>query len=98
MSEDEEKARAALGRLTRDAELLAKGPGVMLHLLAGWATATLPPEKNGVILVLEYLTGPPTTEARILRLAMSRTQATELSRMLDHLARTPHVKPPGKPS
>ena len=93
---DDEKIAAVLSRPTREAEKLAKDENILLHPLAGWVKATLP--QNYVMLGIEYLTQPPTIEARILRLAMTRAQAAELSKELDQLARTPHVEPPEKPS
>lgn len=91
---DTEKMAKALARPTRDAEHMDKN--VILNPLAGWTTGTLP--ENAVMLVLEYLTGPQPITAHMLRLAMTRTQCSELSKALDHLARAPHMEPPLKPS
>jgi hypothetical protein len=77
-------------------ELLAKGPDVVLHPLAGWSCATRP--DNYVLLGIGYLTKPSTREAGILRLAMTRSQAQRLSKQLENLARTPHATAPDKPN
>jgi len=79
-----------------EGELLAKGAEIILHPLAGWAAATRP--DNYVLLGVGYLTNAPTPGARVLRLVMTRDQATRLSQVLEKLARTPHVAPPEKPS
>jgi hypothetical protein len=73
-------------------ELLAKGPKVILHPLAGWSCATRP--DNYVVLGMGYLTDPAAPEARILRLNVTREQALRLSKAIEDLARTPHVTPP----
>ena len=93
---DDEWMKNALNRPTRDSELLAKGVEISLHPLAGWSTGTLP--GNNVLLGIEFLTAPPDSSARILRLAMTRAQCSELATVLERLARVPHVVPSGKPS
>ncbi len=93
MSKDDE-FKVALSCPTRDAEYFAKDADVPLNPLAGWTLATLP--ENYVMLGIEYLSEKPTITAHILRLAMTRSRAAEMSKALGRLARTPHVEPPEK--
>ena len=76
-------------------ELLAKGPEAAVQLLAAWSTATRP--DNNVTLCIGHL-DPSTGQPHILRLAMTRDQASEMSQTLDRLARVPHVVPPARPN
>ncbi len=94
MADDDKWLRDALNRPERDAELMKTGVEIALHPLTGYSTGTLP--ENTVMLVIEFLTGPPEMQARVLRLAMKRPQCTELAQALDRLARAPHVLPPEK--
>jgi hypothetical protein len=94
-SPEDKEGDAALQKWL-NAELLAQGPDVVLHPLAGWSCATRP--DNYVLLGLGYLTKSSTREAHILRLAMTRSQALRLSKGLENLARTPHAAAPDKPN
>jgi hypothetical protein len=91
----DDELRSQLNRPARDSELFAKGEDILLSPLAGWSSATLG-QHNAVMIAIEYLREAPATEPGILRLAMTRAQAAELSKTLDLLARTPHVARPEK--
>ena len=89
---DNEWVAGALHRPERDAELMARGENVTLFPLAGWSLGTLP--ENNVFAALEVLTMGPPAGARMLRVAMTRAQCSDLSQSLGRLARAPH-RPPG---
>jgi hypothetical protein len=96
MPDDDEWLRKALDNPERDTERLRRGENIVLYPLSGWSVGTLP--ENAVMVVLEFLTPPPTIATRVLRLGMMRPQCAELAQVLERLARTPHVLPPEKPS
>jgi len=66
--------------LTRD--------GVELYLLVGYSTATL--SATGALLRIEFLVPPPHAGTRVLNLALTRQQCTELAEALKRLAVLSH--------
>jgi hypothetical protein len=95
-SSEDKQIDSVLARLTRDAELFAKGGHIPLYPLAGWAIGTL--SDDAVLLGVEFLTSPPNVSAQIIRFAITRKQCAQLAKTLERLAHVPHVLPPSKPS
>ena len=65
--DDEEWMRRMLARPGRDAELMAKGAGVMVYALVGWSTGTL--REDAVSPALEFLTPRPEERAALFHSA-----------------------------
>lgn len=96
MSDDDDFIRKLLADPKRDAELLAKGADISLYPLAGWSTATLP--ENNKMVALQLLVPGPQISVRTVRLGITAAQCSELAKVLERLARTPHLLPPAKPN
>jgi hypothetical protein len=89
---DDDWIAKALNNPARETKHLATPEGVIVYPLAGYTTATI--AANAALLAIEFLVPPPESNTRILRLAMTRAQCTELSEALKRLAVLPYNPPP----
>jgi hypothetical protein len=86
--DDKEWLAKILNDPVRETKMEVPPEGIVVYPLTGYRSATI--SATAALLSIEFLVPPPNEGTRVLRLAMTRAQCTELGDALKRLAILPH--------